>query len=105
MSNTQNNEKEYEAKPYISTEQHNDHTLFNNNNINTHFNHDRFCWRCHTLLRRRKLKDSQYGLYCSKCCRFRRLKIPKEMRGVGLCRVDVRRSGKFHRRVMLDEEL
>jgi len=105
MNGTQNNEKEYDAKPNIDRYQHNDHTLFINNNYNTHFNPDRFCWRCHSLLRLRPLKQGRYGLYCSKCSRFRRLKVPVEPRGEGLCRTDVRRSGKYHRKVMLDEKL
>jgi len=93
---------EKEDKPYIHTTGHNNEGIFNNNINDRHF--PKCCWKCKTSLIVRRLWDGQHGLYCVRCCRFRKLRV--DLKGVSLwSRVDVRRSGKLKRKVFLDEEL
>lgn len=99
--------KHLEPKPYINRNQHSDHTLLDKDKSK----HSFFCWHCRGKLVERRLWDGSFGLYCPRCTRFRKMKVPVET-GVGVCpkrrtwsRVDVRRCGKYGKKVLLDEVL
>ena len=95
------NEPKFEDKRYIDRKQHNSNRLLNNNNNKQAF--PIRCWKCKAILIYKSDLDGKTGLYCRKCCIFRKFRV--ERRGVCLwSRVDVKRSGKYKRRVMLDEE-
>jgi predicted nucleic acid-binding Zn ribbon protein len=63
------------------------------------------CWKCKTVLVLKRLHDGSRGLYCTRCCRFRKLKVklPVATEGCEWSRVDVRRSGKHKRKIYLNE--
>jgi len=90
------------AKDYKDRNQHSSHRLLNNNKTKQSFSYPKFCWKCKARLVYRKLWDGDYGLYCKSCSRFRKFRV--ETRGGGQwCRTDVRRSGKYKRKVLLGE--
>lgn len=104
MNHTQESTTKNNDKSFIHRNQHTCHGIFSKEKLDGIFRSERFCWRCHTLLRRRKLKDGTFGLFCYKCSRFRKLRLPVEARGGGWCRTDVRMSGKLKRKVSLDSK-
>ena len=94
---------ETNAKGYKDRKQHTPNRLLINNKTKQAFN-PTFCWRCKARLVYRKLWDGDYGLYCKTCSRFRKFRV--ETRGGGQwCRTDVRRSGKYKRKVLLGEDI
>lgn len=94
------------GKLYKQNESITDTGIFSSYNQRANRVYSHFCWKCKDRLITRKMGVG-YGLYCRKCHRFRKFKTaaPKERRGGGLYRTDVRKSGALKRKVMLGEEV